>query len=132
AFPGSGPEADGEVDGIAREVGVACGRFEGDVDARVRALERGKARHEPVAGEAREHAHTKRPAGAVAAEHAARAIEPAERLADLGEVRGALLRQREAARPALEERPAELRFERADLAAHRRRGDAELARGVRE
>src|SRR5205085_12644096 len=95
--------------------------------AGVGALEIGEMWDQPALGEGLERAHAQRPRGA-SADAVACAAQLAQRAPHRSEIAAAAARQLESGIEAAEKRDTELRFERLDLPADRRRGKAELPR----
>ena len=116
--------ADREVEGIAREVREHGARVDAHLDLRLARRELVKPRHEPARAE---RLHDRDLHDAASRPHALGGERDGAQVPrDLAVPRAARVGEREAAAMALREGEAEVRFEHAQLLAHRRGRDGEL------
>src|SRR5262249_17233081 len=129
-FPGTASEADRDVDGIAREVGVAQRRFDLELDVGMTALELGEVRREPALAEGLERADAQ--LARARGELALRAGQLVKHGIDGGEVAASLVGELEARILAAEQCDPEMLLERLDLATQRRWREVQLVGGTLE
>ena len=104
-------------------------RFDAQVDAVVQLREFRQPRQQHLAREVRRHVQAHARAAETRAQLLGDGFQPREQIVDLLEITRTGVGERECASATRKQRQAELRFQRLDLVAHRRRRDAELIGG---